>query len=183
MFAKIKNIITFADLPIKKKFTFFSTGILCWFVILFLIGLADVPLYTSAAALLIATALLIFFTIAISRSISNPVKSITKHMRSFGKGKIDLSQKNDIRSNDEIGNLSKIFFNLMEEIHDLAAFKKVIEEDDNIEDVYSRLGHAFQDKAGLDEFIIYEVANDEKKMRPVYPVIINEQEMYCDASR
>ncbi len=67
----------------------------------------------------------------------------------------------------------------MEEIHDLAAFKKVIEEDDNIEDVYSRLGHAFQDKVGLDEFIIYEVASDEKKMRPVYPVILNEQEIYC----
>ncbi|MEN8262350.1 MAG: GGDEF domain-containing protein [Nitrospirota bacterium] len=179
MFDKIKNIITFADLPIKKKFTFFSTGVLCWFVILFLIGLAEVPLYTSAAALLIATALLIFFTIAISRSISKPVKSITKHIRSFGKGKIDLSQKNDIRSNDEIGNLSKIFYNLMEEINDLAAFKKVIEEDENLEDVYSRLGHAFQDKVGLDEFIIYEVATDEKKMRPVYPVIINEQEIYC----
>ena len=179
MFDKIKNIITFADLPIRRKFTFFSTGVLCWFVALFLIGIANVSIYTSATVLLIATALLIFFTIAVSRSISKPVKSITKQMRSFGKGEIDLSRKNDVRSNDEIGNLSEIFYSLMEEIHDLAAFKKVIEEDDNIEDVYSRLGHAFQDKAGLDEFIIYEVANDEKKMRPVYPVIINEQEMYC----
>ena len=131
---KLKNIITFTDLPIKRKFIYFSTGVLSWFAILFLTGTAGVSLYTSTILLFAATALLAFFTIAISRSISKPVKSITKQMRSFSKGHNDLSGKNTIRSNDEIGNLSRIFYTLMEEIHDLSAFKKVIEEDDSIED-------------------------------------------------
>ena len=40
MFEKITNFITFADLPIKKKFLFFSLGILFWFVTLFIMGIA-----------------------------------------------------------------------------------------------------------------------------------------------
>ncbi len=177
MFTKIKNLITFTDVPVRKKFTFFSIGVLFWFFTLFIMGITGVPAYISGAALLIAAALLVFFAVSISRSITRPVKLMTKQIRSFGKGELDLSKRTSVRSGDEMGVLSDNFNTLMEEIYDLRTFKKIIEEDDSLEDVYSRLGHAFRDKLGMDEFTIYEVSGDEKKMKAVYPIIL--QEISC----
>jgi len=136
--------------------------------------------YTFITVLLIATVLLVIFTISISDSFAIPVNSIIEQIRSLGAGKIDLTKKIDIRSKDEIGILSDDFNKLTEEIHDIVTFKKVIEEDHHIEDVYSRLGRAFIEKCGLDDFIIYEVSGSQQKMKPVYPVTLNNSEIYCN---
>jgi diguanylate cyclase (GGDEF)-like protein len=137
-------------------------------------------LYAFTGVLLMATGLLVIFTITISNSIATLVKSIIDQIRSLGTGKVDLNKKIAVRSKDEIGTLSEEFNNLTEEIHEMVTFKKVIEEDDSIGDVYSRLGKAFSDKFGLHEYIIYEVSDDQKKMRPVYPIILNDKEIFCN---
>ncbi|MBI4849399.1 MAG: sensor domain-containing diguanylate cyclase [Nitrospirae bacterium] len=195
MLNKFTRLITFVDLPIKKKFTLFSLSVLFWFVVMFVISIAanininnktggsvrevtTLTFYIFTGVLLIATALLVIFTISISKAIARPVNLITGQIRALGEGKVDFTKKIDISSEDEIGALSKSFNTLMDEIHDLNTFKKVIEEDDNIEDVYSRLGRAFSDKIGLNEFIIYEVSNGQK-MRPVYPIILNDKDIFC----
>jgi len=135
--------------------------------------------YALIGALAVATALLVIFTLSISKSIARPVKSITEQIRLLGEGEIDLSTKVDVASKDEIGTLSEEFNTLMDEIHELATFKKVIEEDDTLEDIYSRLGKVFREKIGLNEFIIFEVSGSENRMRPAYPVLLNERDILC----
>lgn len=135
--------------------------------------------YTFIAVLFIATALLIIFTVSISRSIARPVNAIIEQIRSVGEGRVDITNKIKVSSKDEIGVLTRDFNDLMEEINDLVTFKQIIEEDDSLEDVYSRLAHIF-DRFGLDEFIIYEISNSQNKMKPVSPIILNENDINCN---
>lgn len=137
-------------------------------------------LYTSTGVLLVATILLTVFTFWISKSIAGPVKSIIRQIRSLGEGEVDLTKKIEITSKDEIGTLSTEFNALMEEIHGMATFKKVIEEDENLEDVYCRLGKVFSENLGLFNYMIYEISNSQNKMKPVYPVILDNKEIYCN---
>ena len=139
----------------------------------------NLAFYVLAGVLLMATTLLIVFTISISNAIIKPVKSITRQIRSLWEGEVDLTQRIDISSKDEMGILSEDFNILMEEIHDLSTFKKIIEEDNNLEDVYFRLGKSFSEKIGLDEFIIYEVSSSLNKMKPVYPIVLNDKDILC----
>ncbi len=136
--------------------------------------------YAFIAVLFIATALLVIFTISISRSIAVPVTAIIRQIRLLGTGKADLSNKIMIRSKDEIGLLSEEFNTLTREINDIVTFKKVIEEDDSLEDVYSRLGRSFSEKCNLHNYLIYEVAGAKNKMRPVQPIILNPKEIFCN---
>ncbi|MDH4027611.1 MAG: diguanylate cyclase [Nitrospirota bacterium] len=137
-------------------------------------------LFLFTGVLMIATALLIIFTITISNSIAILVNSIIEQIKSLGAGKVDLTKKIAIRSKDEIGVLSEEFNTLTEEIYDVVMFKKVIEEDDSLEDVYSRLGKAFSDKLGLNNYIIYEIPDNHNTMKPAYPILLNNKEIFCN---
>ncbi len=129
--------------------------------------------------LVIAMVLLGIFTIWISRSIANPVKSIIEQIHALGTGDVDLSKKIAIHSKDEIGILSAEFNGLMESIHGMTTFKKVIEEDDTLEDVYSRLGNVLREHVGIDEFLIYEIPTNQNKMSPVFPLVLSDNESFC----
>ncbi|MBI5740588.1 MAG: diguanylate cyclase, partial [Nitrospirae bacterium] len=135
--------------------------------------------YALTGVLVIAISLLVIFTMSISRAIARPVKSITEQIRLLGEGEIDLSKKVDVGSKDEIGTLSEEFNTLMDEIHELASFKKVIEEDDDLEDIYSRLAKVFREKIGLNEFVVFDVSGSGNRMRPAYPVLLNERDILC----
>lgn len=135
--------------------------------------------YTVFGVLVVATGLLVLFTLWISDSIAKPVNSIISQIRSLGEGEVDLSKRLEISSRDEMGTLSKEFNGLMETIHNMATFKKVIEEDENLEDVYSRLGMNFTETVGLKEFIIFEVSNSQNRMKAVYPLMVTDKEMFC----
>ncbi len=138
-----------------------------------------VTFYTFIGVLFLATFLLVIFTSSISDSIIAPVQAIADEIKSLGAGKIDLSNHIVVRSKDEIGQLSEDFNVLTREIHDIVTFKKVIEEDHNLEDVYARMGRAFNDKCGLREFTIYEVSRSQNNMKAVYPIILNDKELAC----
>ena len=121
-----------------------------------------------SAVLLLATALLVVFTFSISRAVINPVRAIIGQIRALNRGEIDISNRISVTSHDEIGRLSAEFNGLLETIDSMAKFKKIIEEDESVEDVYSRLGTEFK-YFGLDEFTIYEIANSQNKMKTVFP--------------
>lgn len=97
-----------------------------------------------------------------------------------GKGDVDLTKRIAITSIDEIGILSSEFNGLMESISTLTGFKKVIEEDDSIEDVYSRLWDIFNREFGLESCVIYEVDMYHNCMKPVYPVQMRDGDLFCD---
>jgi diguanylate cyclase (GGDEF)-like protein len=98
-----------------------------------------------------------------------------------GKGDIVLNKRIAITSIDEIGVLSSEFNGLMESIGRLTAFKKVIEEDESVEDVYRRLGEVFSGELGLSDCRIYEVDGSGSRMIPVYPGSGPPGEMPCDS--
>jgi methyl-accepting chemotaxis protein len=58
-------------------------------------------------AVMIAT--LILISLVLGRMVSNPLKTLTGRMRAVAEGKVDYTKNLDIRSNDEIGNLSHYF--------------------------------------------------------------------------
>jgi hypothetical protein len=117
---------------------------------------------------------------SISRAFAEPVKSIITQIRELSEGKADFSKNIQVRSKDEIGTLTSDFNDLMDEFKEFSTFKKVIEEDDSLEDVYARLGNIFSDKFALEKFAIYEVNNSQNKMKPVYPPMMDNREIFCN---
>ncbi len=137
---------------------------------------------TSSAitvVMVLATTLLVLFTFWISGSIAKPVNSIIEQIRALSEGELDLTKKIIVESKDEIGTLSREFNALIESIHGISSFKNVIEEDDSLEDVYSRLGKIFKDNILIDEVIIFEVNNSQNKLRTVYPLLLAGSDMFC----
>jgi diguanylate cyclase (GGDEF)-like protein len=136
--------------------------------------------WASLIVMVIASSLLLLFTFWISRSIGRPVNSMIDQVRALGEGGIDVRKRIEIDSHDEIGQLSNDFNLLMEELQDMATFKNVIEEDENIEDVYSRLGRTFSDSIGFKDYLIYEVANAQHKMAVAYPLVRQNDAIFCN---
>jgi len=130
--------------------------------------------------LLLATSLLAIFTFWISHSITTPVRSITNQIRSLRESDVSDSRQIEVLSTDEIGTLSAEFNTLMQSIYDLTSFKRIIEEDNSLEDVYSRLAHMFRHELGFDIITIYEIANSQNKMKTVYPFSVEEEKRYCN---
>ncbi len=135
----------------------------------------------AAGVLVLAAGLQLLFTKWIANSIADPVGSIIDQIHTLGTGDVDLSNKILITSKDDIGVLSTEFNHLMESIHKMTMFKRVIEEDDSLEDVYSRLGKVFQE-VGIHEYMIYDVPTGGSKMKAVYPQLLPEQGIACDAA-
>lgn len=120
-----------------------------------------------------------FFGTMISLSLSRPIKAIIGQIKALSTGEIDLTKKLDVFSKDEMGALSQEFNRLMETIGHVTSFKKVIEEDESMEDIYMRLGKIFVEYLRMDNCIIYEVSNSKNNMRIVYPPEAEGIEMNC----
>lgn len=130
--------------------------------------------------LVLALGLLGVFTFWIADSIVKPVSAMIKKIHTLATGHVDLMDKIEVRSADEIGEMASEFNELMDTVHGMTVFKNVIEEDATLEDVYSRMGEAFQSNLGIENYRIYEVAEDFKSMKPVFPVTLSEKELECN---
>lgn len=118
----------------------------------------------SLGIFVLSVALMIFYTIIVARNIRQPIQHINTQLIALAKGDIDLSKRLEVTSHDEIGELASNFNKLISNIYDINSFKKVIEEDTAIEDIYKRLLLIFKEDLHLKEFIIYEVSNSQNKM-------------------
>src|ERR1039457_995728 len=120
----------------------------------------------------------------IGRGITRPLKQVIDGLQDIGNGKGDaaLTNRITITSNDEIGLISTEFNSLMESISILANFKKVIEEEDSVEEVFSRLGDVFVDQLRIPGCVIYALVRDQSKMEQVYPVNAEQLDSFCDSS-
>ncbi len=130
---------------------------------------------------LIFTVLTISFAVAIGTGITTPLKKVIEGLQDIagGKGRAGLTKRIAITSIDEIGMLSTEFNSLMESINKLAIFKQVIEEDDNLDDVYQRLGEVFTRQIGITRCFIYEVVSTKSRMHRIYPGNFDVSEMLC----
>lgn len=132
------------------------------------------------AVLLLALGLLGVFTFWIADSIVKPVGAMIKKIHTLASGHVDLTDKIEIRSKDEIGEMAVEFNDLMDTVHGMTVFKNVIEEDATLEDVYSRMGEAFQTSIGIENYRIFEVGADFKAMKPVFPVTLSDSDLECE---
>ncbi|MDA0148508.1 methyl-accepting chemotaxis protein [Vibrio sp. LaRot3] len=66
---------------------------------------------------LIVAAVFIFMGILLANSITQPIKAIAKRFTDLGKGDGDLSQRIEVKGNDEIAQLSSGFNGFIEKIH------------------------------------------------------------------
>lgn len=130
--------------------------------------------------LFLAILLLLVFTRWISAALAHPISRIIDQIHSVGTGDVDLTNKIDINSQDEIGKLSQEFNKLLDTVYSMSMFKRVIEEDSELADVYMRIAEAFQREAKVDNFVIYEVKDNQREMFPVYPLALAGKEMACD---
>ncbi len=102
-------------------------------------------------------------------TVLKPIKEITVRIRQLSEGEEECQEALlEIRSRDEIGMLAHEFNRLIKQINEFNLFKKIIEEDETVEDIYKRLADVFKNRLGLRTFAIFQVANSENKMKPVY---------------
>ena len=141
----------------------------------------EVTILTIAAVLLVAILLLGLFTRWIVQSLARPIKAIIDQIHDVGTGDVDLTNKIEITSRDEIGTLSQEFNGLMDTVYSMSTFKRVIEEDATLEDVYARIGEVFRRELKIDDFVIYEVKDNQRDMAPVYPLALSSKEMACNS--
>lgn len=132
------------------------------------------------SSIFLTTAVLsIIFSLIMSHNLVKNINEIIEQFKKFASGYIQLDKRIDIDSKDEVGILAKEFNKVMDSITDLSSFKKIIEEDETLDDIYIRLGKIFRDKLKFDKFIIYEVSNSKNNMRIVFPTEIDEVNLFC----
>ena len=119
--------------------------------------------------LVVAMTLLLLFVRNIIQAFDHPIASIIGQIESLGSGDVERAKKIQVRSKDEIGSLSRKFNSLIDSVHGMTIYKKVIEEDSTLDEVYRRLGEVFTDRLGIDDYTIYEVNMGKKEMRVGYP--------------
>lgn len=134
----------------------------------------------TIAVLLISAILSTVFGIIIARSLSRPVKALTEQIKVLSAGEIDLTKQLEVTSHDEIGDLTKEFNKLMETINNVTNFKKVVEEDESLQDIYFRLGKIFIEYLKIEGCVIYEVADNSSTMRVVFPPEAEGVELNCN---
>jgi diguanylate cyclase (GGDEF)-like protein len=118
----------------------------------------------------------------IGAGITRPLRRVIDGLKDIasGKGDIVLNKRIAISSIDEIGVLSSEFNGLMESIGRLTAFKKVIEGDDCVAEVYRRLGDVCSGQLGVRDCVVHEVADAEGRFVQAYPVAPAHGEARCD---
>jgi diguanylate cyclase (GGDEF)-like protein len=140
----------------------------------------EVTVMAILGVLLVAILLLIVFTRWIVQSLARPINAIIEQIHDVGTGDVDLTNKIEITSRDEIGTLSQEFNGLMDTVYSMSTFKRVIEEDATLEDVYARIGDVFRRELEIDDFVIYEVNDNQRDMVAVYPLALSSKEMACN---
>ena len=69
---------------------------------------------------------------------------------------------------DEIGRLVEEVNELIKYFDELGRFKRLLEEDDSLNDVYERLGRLLKERFGFSHFAIYFVSSSQNTMKVVY---------------
>jgi len=128
------------------------------------------------------TLVTISLAVTIGTGITRPLKKVIDGLQEIasGRGGTDLSKRIVITSIDEIGMLSTEFNRLMESINSLSVFKKVIEEDESLDEVYQRLGEVFTQKLGISRCFIYQADCARNTMQPIYPNSFDHAQMLCN---
>lgn len=164
------GLLTFADMPIRRKFGLFSLGVSFWFCLIGVVGLSETGWHERAfgvlAAILAAHALLLLFTISITRALIQPISEMTLQVERVARDDLDALEQVGVASEDELGQLSNGFNGLLGAIREVHGFRKTIEEDISQAEVLTRLSEVFEAK-GLPVHRAYTKTRDRTALRLV----------------
>ena len=153
------------------------------------------PAYAPLAAarrqfyLLLSTVIVVAMALTwlLMKYLTAPLQAVIRHIAAMP-AKHGESRFLQVKTQDEIAVLAQRFNQMiaeldqqMESARRLAVFKKVIEEDPGVEDVYLRLGGVFTE-LGFHNSLIYQISADRRQMRVVYPSSSDYQNLPCDDS-
>lgn len=140
--------------------------------------------FKTALILIILTfffgaSLSIIFGVLISLNLVKPINAIVSNFRSFTSKK-DVVKEIKVTSKDEIGTLASEYNKFISTIDAMTSFKKIIEEDETVDDVYLRLGNILTNELGLHNSTIYEISTYKNTIKPIYPPDPVISDLYCD---
>ncbi|MBN2332467.1 MAG: sensor domain-containing diguanylate cyclase [Deltaproteobacteria bacterium] len=113
------------------------------------------------------TLVVMIFLFFYLKSITANINEITRSIDGLSSGKntdISLKPKNE----DEIGTMIQAFNNYVQRKINLEKFKQLIEEDENIHDVYSRIFHTLE-QSRIGTYAFYEVNHGKNQIVHVKP--------------
>ncbi len=124
--------------------------------------------------LAVLIAFLVWGALAFIFMVVQPINAVIKKISDLAFGRNDNYDEEFLEcyfADDEIGKLVTSVNDLIVSYQNLTKFKHLIEEDENIEDVYERLASVFKDEIHLPSFAIYQVSNSQNTMTlmAIYP--------------
>ncbi|MEW6068977.1 MAG: diguanylate cyclase [Nitrospirota bacterium] len=139
--------------------------------------------YKTALILIIGVfvmgaSLSIIFGILISLNLVKPINAIVANFRAFT-SKRDFAKEIQIISKDELGTLANEYNKFMNTINVMTSFKKIIEEDETVDDIYLRLGKIFTQELGFEKCVIHEISVYKNTIKTVYPPESMASDIYC----
>lgn len=119
--------------------------------------------------------------VLISLNLVKPVNEIVSNFRAFTSKK-DFAREIKATAKDEIGTLAREYNKFIAAIESMTSFKKIIEEDETVDDVYLRLGNLLTREFGLSSCVIYEISTYKNIIKTAFPPDISFQELHCNVN-
>ena len=120
-----------------------------------------------------------------------PLKDILDKIKQIAKGEGTLSQRIEVHTHDEVGQLAKELNTLVDNIFSLNTFKAIIEEEETTTEVNKRLAKLLQERYKFKNLFIYEIPGSKNNMAVAFasayenlcsPDILDDSN-YCRAKR
>lgn len=100
--------------------------------------------------------------------IATPLRNILEKITFIARGEGDRSQRIEVKSNDEVGQLAHQLNIMVDNIFSLNTFKAIIEEEESTTEVNLRLARLLQDRYHLERLYIYEITGSKNNMSVAY---------------
>ncbi len=123
----------------------------------------------------------IIFGYLIAQNIVKPIRAIISRFKAFSARDLEFAREIEVISKDEIGELAEQYNRFLNAFKVVTSFKRVIEEDENVEDIYIRLGTIMTEEIGFHKCIIYEISTYNNTIKPVYPPGADTAALHCGA--
>ena len=139
---------------------------------------------------LLVTGIMIVLTITsflCVRMLVSLLHDMTNNLRAVRKstGEVascQLLQSVPMISRDEIGMVAQEVNGIIGDIQDIQRFRRIIEGDETTGDVYKRLAYVFQERLGLNTFVIWEVNKNDDAIEAVFTSPPDFEDEICQMS-
>jgi len=168
---RLLDFVTFRNMPVRRKFTYFTAGVSLWYLVIGGVGILYQPgwagIVAIGVALGIAHVLLILFAVTAARSFTVPIHQINRQIREITSGELTHLAPIKVIARDEVGELTLRFNGLLGALRELQTFRKVIEQDDTTEQVFRRLARVFEEN-GMEAHQVLVLDEARRSLRPAF---------------